>query len=121
MPVDLTKSPMLLQLLNDIISHISRLSQQDNTLHRLIHTLQQYAHHPTAVNGDHLKLTLNSLKDVVSSYTDYDKNLPNMFWHAITEIDHLTMSQKLMNMPIKSSLSGLLLNIERLRKHGIRK
>ena len=119
MPLDLTKSPMLLSLLQQIIRQVSGLSQHDQALHQLLRSITQYIQHPQSVDGAHLNMALESLKDVVSSYSGHDKSLPNLFWSVKTELDFLMQSQRLSSMKVPHT-AQLLLNIERLAKHGKR-
>jgi hypothetical protein len=121
MLIDLTKASLFSSLLKQVIGQLKNLSDEDMAMHKLIGTLQGYMQSPAPVDSSKLTTDIESAKEIASSYVEHDKELPSLFWHLLVEVQHITDSQRLSAMPIVPKHATLLIDIERLRSHGIRR
>ncbi len=128
MQIDLTKSQLLMNLLKQIVIGLSNLSNEDLALHQRINELRTYLKTPRSVNGGQLALTLVRAQEIASSYDMKDDksimDLPSLFFHARTEIDHQITSTKLMEQAcndISPNIAQLKLEVNRLAKHSSRR
>jgi hypothetical protein len=113
MLLDITKSQLLVKLLKEIVANLVPLSAEDRELHECVGDIKQFFYRPNAIDPEQLISVLNSAKDIASSYVDYNKQLPSMLFHCITELEHLKDSKRL-SAPLTTA--QLILNIDKLAK-----
>jgi hypothetical protein len=116
--LDIRKSPFLIQLLKSIVANMVALSSQDMALHQIVREIKHFLFRPDAVDPSQITSVLNRAKDIASSYPmeptkKTSLGLPQMFYHAMAELEHLTLSQNLSNPKTAQTVSS----IDRLTKH----
>jgi len=135
MQIDLTKSPMLIQLLKNMVIGLTQLSNEDTVLRQRIAEIQQYLHSPKSVDSEQITSTIYRAKDIASYYDikphgnktpgNFVMSLPGIFYHASAELDHLIESKRLMEQPVhpkdlSPNIAQLSLDVKRFSKHSHR-
>jgi hypothetical protein len=120
MPIDVAKSQMITQLLRNIIAGLSRLSGQDLELRQLVSVLNGFVSQHQ-IDSNILLNTISKAKEVAASYNlapykkdPYVLNLPKMFRHLITEIEH---QAKMKELAQPRKVACLALEIDAFVKH----
>ena len=117
MLIDVAKSQMLTQLLQNVVIGLSKLSSQDLMLQQKINELKGFIHQHQ-VDDNILTTTINEAREIAASYpiSDHKKdqyviNLPKMFKILLTEIEHQAKMKEL-----SRPAQRLALEIERFSK-----
>lgn len=116
--IDLNRSQFLLPMLKNMISELTKMSMSDSQLNQKLYELHHFLSEPKEANGEELMATVSSMKDLASSYDhSLTANLPNLFYGALAEIEHMVKSKKLSG---GDKVAQLMVNVEHFQKLAIK-
>jgi hypothetical protein len=105
--INLQKSRFLLPLLQSLLSQLLELgTKKDTKLNNQLYLLHHIISDPSSVKEDELKNILLQLKSLLSGYDNIPSSIPEMMMSAMEEIDHLSLSNKILS--VQSDINSFL-------------